>query len=209
MKNRYDQGWGAVELTNVTYQGPPIDDPAILDRLPADYRGLLTQINGFIQFGGGLHIRGACTDPSWHSLTLVWGGELALYKLYPRLRSSDVPFGQDALGDQFFLRDGGVYRLSGETGTLEPLDCGLFGFLDAAQADPVEYLGLHPLIRFYNEGGSLEPGQLLSAYPPFCTREAASGVSLKAVPAAERIAFLAHFAAQITNMTDGQKVAIN
>ena len=197
-----------MELTNLTYQGPQIDDDAILDRLPTDYRGLLEQINGFIQFGGGLHIRGACLNPAWHSLATAWIGEHALYKLYAALSSSDIPFGQDALGDQFILRGGIVHRLSGETGALEPLGCGMFGFLDAAQADPVEYLGLHPLIQFFREGGELEPGQLLSAYPPFCTKEAAAGISLKAIPATDRLAFLADFAAQIAGVADGGKVVI-
>ena len=67
-----------MELDHVTYQGPPIDDPAIMDLLPADYRGLLEQINGFVQFGGGLHVRGACQSPAWHAVRIAWEGEQAL-----------------------------------------------------------------------------------------------------------------------------------
>lgn len=43
-----------MDLVDVSYQGPVIDDPQILDRLPHDYRSVLEQINGFTQFGGGL-----------------------------------------------------------------------------------------------------------------------------------------------------------
>ncbi len=197
-----------MELRNVTYQGPPIDDPATLHRLPVDYRTLLEQINGFIQFGGGLHIRGACVQPIWHSLAPVWSGSQALSTRYPSVAPADIPFGQDAVGDQFLLRAGMVYRLAAETGELEVLDRGLFAFLEAAQADPVEYLALQPLLRFQHEGGALRPGELLSVYPPFCTAESASGVSLRAVPAMERIAFLAELAEQLRGVPEQGKVRI-
>ncbi len=39
-------------------------------------------------------------------------------------------------------------------------------------------------------------------------REAVAGRSLKALPAAERLAFLADFAAQIAGVADGGKVVI-
>jgi hypothetical protein len=197
-----------MELTHLTYQGPPIDDHSILEKLPANLRGFLEQVNGFIQFAGGLHIRGACQAPDWHSLAEIWSGSLALSRLYPTIADSDIPFGQDALGDQFILREGVVHRLMSETGEITSLDCDFFGFLQSAQNDPLEYLGLHPLIQFQNEGGELKPSQLLSAYPPFCTTQAASGVSLKAISAVERVKFLADFAAQISNFADGTNITI-
>ena len=197
-----------MELTDLTYQGPPIDEYSILEKLPADLRGFLEQVNGFIQFSGGLHIRGACQSPDWHSLSEIWFGSLALSKLYSTINDSDVPFGQDALGDQFILRDALVHRLMSETGEVTSLNCTFFSFLQSAQNDPQEYLSLHPLIQFHNEGGELKPGQLLSAYPPFCTTQAESGVSLRAISAVERIKFLADFAAQISNLPDGTSVKI-
>lgn len=79
-----------MELHNLTFQGPPIDDMITLDKLPADLRGLLEQVSGFIQCGGGLHIRGACVTPDWHPLAEVWSGSLALWKLYPALKKDDI-----------------------------------------------------------------------------------------------------------------------
>jgi hypothetical protein len=35
-----------MEFTHVTFAGPPIDDPQIVTRLPANLAGLLQQING-------------------------------------------------------------------------------------------------------------------------------------------------------------------
>jgi hypothetical protein len=194
---------------HITFRGPPMDDPEMLSRLPADLRRLLTEVNGFILFDGGLHIRGACLQPDWHSLRKVWEGELALPDLYTRVQYEDVPFGEDCLGDQFLLRDGIVYRLAAETGELSSLNSGLFAFLDEAQKDPVNYLNLQPLLQFQREQGrSIKPGELLDAYPLFCTAESANGVDLKAVPALKRLSFLAHVAAQISKLPDGAKIQI-
>ena len=72
-------------------------------------------------FDGGLHVHGACLDPGWHSLRHVLEGPEALYRLYSVLAPTDIPFAQDALGDQFILRQGIVHRLAAETGDLEAL----------------------------------------------------------------------------------------
>jgi hypothetical protein len=189
-----------MKLKNIIYRGPQLDDQETFDRLPEDYQALLAQMNGFIKFGGGLHVRGACLEPTWHSLREVWTGEHALHRSFTQLQIDDVPFGQDALGDQYLLRNEVVHHLRAETGALDSLHCGLFDFLAAAEANPVEYLALAPLLKFQEQGQQLEPGQLLSAYPPFCTKESAQGVHLAAIPMMERIAFLARFAAQIADV---------
>ena len=80
-----------MELEQVTFVGPPIDDPEILERLPSSLSGLLRQINGFIQFDGGLHIRGACNAPAWHSLRNAWDGDESFHSLYRDLRIVHLP----------------------------------------------------------------------------------------------------------------------
>jgi hypothetical protein len=191
----------------VSFRGPPINDPEILARLPQDLRQLLAGMNGFIMFDGGLHIRGACPEPEWHSLRKVWEGALALSALYPVIRPDDVPFAEDCMGDQFVLRDGVVHRLAAETGELSSLEAGAFDFLDKAQEDPTEYLCLQPLLQFQQEQGrSISPGELLDANPFFCMAESEEGVQLEAVPALERLSFLAHVAGQISKLPDGAKI---
>lgn len=195
-----------MQLEHVTYTGPPLDDGDLLDRLPANLAGLLRQINGFIQFHGGLHVRGACREPDWHSLRDAWDGEAAFWRLYPEVRQADVPFAEDCMGDQFVLRDAVVHKLSAETGDAESLGVGLREFFEAVAADPVEYLSLHPLLQHQQDGGGLEPGQLLAAFPPFCTKESADGVSLAAIQAGERRRFLADLAAQLREVPEGGKI---
>jgi hypothetical protein len=195
-----------MELSNVTFRGPPIDDEPLLARLPANLQALLRSMNGFIQYHGGLHVRGASEGPAWHSLRAVLEGESALHAVYEELRPEDVPFGQDCVGDQFLLRDGQVHRLLAETGEIEFAAAGLRNFFEMVQADPVEFLKLHPLLQLQSEGAVLQPGELIHAYPPFCTKEAAQGVSLRAVPAQQVISFHAAMAAQLP--PDGQQFKV-
>jgi len=187
----------SMEQPNPTYAGSQITDIEILDRVPEDYGRLLNQTNGFILFDGGLHVRGAVLDPEWHSLRKAWLGASALHKLFPAIEETDVPFAQDCLGDQFVLRAGIVNKLDAEIGDVERLGMSLETFLSHAHENPVEFLSLQPLLQFISEGGKLRPGQLLSVYPPFITKESADGVSLKAISMYDRLGFLADFARQV------------
>jgi hypothetical protein len=45
-------------------------------------------------------------------------------------------------------------------------------------------------------------------YPPFCTAESSSGVSLKPIPALERIRFLADLAKQIRRLPERTKIRL-
>jgi hypothetical protein len=188
------------------YIGRDVTDQEIFDRLPGDYRSFLGQMNGCILFNGGLHIRGCANDPDWHSLRRVWIGDDRLSALYPAVHADDVPFAQDCFGNQFLLRSNSIFRLDGETGDIENLEIGWQEFFKGAIADPTKVLSLQLFERFKIDGGSLDPGQLLSVYPPLCTKETANGVSMKATPMFERIKFLADFAAQIASAPDGSKI---
>lgn len=190
-----------MELSKPKYVGSEITDVEILAKLSEDYRQLLTEINGFVLFDGGFHVRGAVLSPEWHSLRKVWIGDFALYKLFPAIEETDVPFAQDCLGDQFVLREDVVYKLDAEVGEVDSLEVDLQTFLEQARENPVEYLSLEPLLQFISEGGKLQLGQLLSVYPPFIAEESANGVSLQAISMFDRIGFLADFAKQIANLS--------
>ena len=43
---------------DISYVGTAITDLDILRRLPASHQQLLSEENGFLLFGGGLHVRG-------------------------------------------------------------------------------------------------------------------------------------------------------
>lgn len=195
-----------IDLAAVTYTGPAIDDAALLAALPGELRSFYERVNGCILFAGGLHLRGICQAPPWHSLQHAWLGARALHTRYPILTADDIPFGEDAVGDQFVLRAGLVWRLAAETGELEPTEVGFAAFMEAARTDPVEFLSLWPLLQLDREGKALEPGQLLSVYPPYCTAESAKGVNLQPIPALERQAWLADFAAQVRAVPDGRAI---
>ena len=193
-----------LQLASISYQGPPFSEASVVvPRLPPVLAALLRDVNGFVQFGGGLHVRGICAAPTWHSLEEVWLGRLAIHRHYPAVLESDVPFAQDCVADQFFLRSDVVFKLFAETGEIESLDLGLLEFLRSAQDDPAIYLDMQPLLELQRLGGRLVPGEVVHVYPPFCTAESAEGVSVRAVPIPEALSFLADFASQIGGLSDG------
>lgn len=198
-----------MDLSNITYQGPEYEtDQEVESLIPDNLLSLLQQLNGFIQFGGGLHVRGICKEPEWHSLRSALVGETAIHKLFPAVGPSDIPFAQDCVADQYILRDRVVYKLYSETGEIECLELGLASFLSAATTDPVEFLGLEPLLQLQNEGVSLEPGEVIGVYPPFCTEEARKGVSLKPVAVGEALMFLSDFSKKIGSVEDGENIGV-
>jgi hypothetical protein len=190
------------------YRGPEVDDPEILGKLPEEYQELLHTVNGYVAYYGGLHVRGACQLPEWHSLRAAWLGPDAVHRLFPEVKPDDIPFAEDALADQFVIRSGIVWKLSAETGEVVSLGLDLAEFDAAVRADPDEFLQLGPLHQFRAEGGRLEPGELLSVSPPFVFKESADGVSLKAVPALERRRLLSALARQLRDVPDGTAVRI-
>jgi hypothetical protein len=115
-----------------------------------------------------------------------------------------VPFAQDCVADQYILRDRKVHKLYGDTGELLELHLTLPEFFAAVDASPVEFLAMEPLQLHQKNGGVLLPGHVLHVYPPFCTQQAEHGVSVKAVPYKEAMAFLSSFSQQMPSMSNGQ-----
>jgi hypothetical protein len=188
--------------TDYSYIGPPIDDSHILVELPVPLIRLLVERNGFIAYDGGLHVRGACLAPSWHSLRYWLRSDDALHRQFSAVRESDVPFAEDAFGDQYLTRDDEVHRLVAAQGEVQALSFGVKGFLAAVERDPVGFLGLEKLRKFRDEGGVLAPGELLSPDPSTMAAESSRGIGFRAIPAAERIAFLAKLARTVGESPD-------
>ena len=198
-----------MNLQEVSFRGPAIDDPEILAELPVELREVLEENNGFVQFGGGLHVRGACREPAWHSLRTAMYGPLALHTLYEEIDETDIPFGQDCSGDQFIIRGGEVHQLAAEVGEIDPLEKDLIAFLEFAWEDPIESLCMHPLVQYREDGSVLQPGQLLLAYPPFCTGQSGANASLRAISAGEVISFHADLARQLVDLEDGEQFSFS
>ncbi len=117
------------------------------------------------------------------------------------------------MGDQFLLREGRVFRLTLETAFLENMNLSLPEFLREAEENPVDLLQMHPLLKLQKQsegrGASrLAPGQLIHAYPPYSTAQAADGVSLRAVPADQQLDFELEFFRKLRDLKDGETFQI-
>ena len=122
-----------MDLPGLTYRGAALDDVDILDRLPTDLQQLLAQRNGFVAFRGGLHVRGACVEPKWHSLRAAMEGPESFAARFRTIKQDDVPFAQDVFGDQFVLRDGKVLKLDSYADQLEEVAAGVVDFFAKVQ----------------------------------------------------------------------------
>jgi hypothetical protein len=180
-----------MKLLGVTYKNTEIDDQGTFNALPEVLKKFISQVNGIIGYKGGIHFRGCVKEPLWHSINEVWTGKLAFWKKYPDVLDIDIPFAQDCMGDQYLLRNDKVVRLYGETGELEFMGITFIEFLDAVEKDPLTILGLYPLAQFEAEGNRLQPGMLLQAFPPFCTKSPLESITVKAVPVEEQLIYLA------------------
>jgi hypothetical protein len=188
-----------MKIPGITWVGEKVDDEELLGNLPLNLVKILSDTNGFILYEGALHVRGASLTPEWHSIRAAMLGEAAFHKLYESVLITDIPFAQDQLGDQFFLRDGRVLRLSGETGDTEPVADSIDEFFRCVGEDIEGFLNV-------GLGQTMQPGQLLRAYPPFVFQESGADISLKPVPADELIKFHADLARQIRDVPDGGQV---
>ena len=197
-----------LDLPHLTYSGGPLDDPSIVDGVPPDFASLLRARNGCVAFQGGLHVRGACRDPAWHSLRQAWEGADALHQLYEEVRPTDVPFAEDAFGDQLLLRDGRVLRLTGELGELSEVAVGLEEFFAGLMTDPGRILDYEPLLKFLAGGAELRPGQLLACHPPFVLAAEGTRRELRAVDALEQRRFLADLARELHGLPEGAEVRL-
>ncbi|MFN3402549.1 MAG: SMI1/KNR4 family protein [Cytophagaceae bacterium] len=179
-----------MKLLGIIYKNDQTPDEDMLKKMPAEYQTFLKQANGLIAFKGGLHLRGCCNEPLWHSIAEAWEGKNAFWKYYPEVLDIDIPFGQDCMGDQFLFRNEKVIKLSCETGEVELLNLSFFEFISQVTEDPLKILGLHPLIQVEAEGKSLQPGELIQAYPPFTMNPGGIDITLKIVKSEEQISFL-------------------
>jgi hypothetical protein len=92
------------DFSGIVFEGPPLAETTLLSQMPEAFASILSEKNGFIAFRGGLHVRGICENPEWHSLEDAWIGASALHRLFPEISPNDIPFAQDCMGDQFVFR---------------------------------------------------------------------------------------------------------
>ena len=196
----------SLELPHLIYPGAALDDLEILERAPAELAAALRVRNGSIGYLGALHVRGACHAPAWHSLRHAWEGPDALHELFEDVRPADVPFAEDAFGDQFLLRDGRVLRLNGELGEVSAVAESLGSFVASLWSDAEQVLDYQPLLTFRQSGAELRPGELLAAHPPFALQADHSTRELRTVDALERRRQLAGLARRLRGLPDGAEV---
>ncbi len=198
------------ELTGITWKGPSIDDPGLLDDLPPELAQILGRVNGFILHGGALHVRGAVLQPPWHSLRQAWRDpKQSIGVLYRLPLDAGLPFAQDAVGNQFLLREGVVWRLAAETADLASMGTPLVDFLVSAGRDPQQVIGTTILMRFQSDGNRLTPGHLLRVRPSLRSDPRGEGGRIDAQPCADLIRIQAKAAREYRGGSDRVRIHLD
>jgi hypothetical protein len=190
----------ATYFSNITYFGQNIDDQDTFDILPQYLKEFMTQSNGLIAFSGGIHFRGCVRTPEWHSLYHFWFGSYKLSDLFDEIDINDIPIAQDCFGDQFLIRKGHIIKLLSETGEVVSLETDFNGFIKQIISDPIRTLNIESIEDF-----NLQPGQLLSAFPPFCIKTDTKR-SIVSIKAEDRIVFLSDLSKQLRNLSEGAEI---
>lgn len=190
-----------MEMKNITWSAGGSTDDAMLSNLPSELQNLIGASGGFILHHGAIHFRGCTLEPKWNSIREIYWGNQSLGMKYPELDVDDIPFAHDQVGDFYIWRDSEIFHLDAETGEVSIFEHSLEEFLKNIEKDIEEYLNIS-LDR------KLAPGRLLHAYPPFCTAEAADGVSFRDVPTDELIAFHIDFSRQIRDVPEGAQISV-
>ena len=197
-----------IDSSHFDYLGSDIDDQDTFNELPIEFQELLKQQNGYIRYSGAFHMRGCCMEPKWHSLARYWKGDMALSDLYPNIASDDIPFAENAFGDQLFLRDNSVWYMNGETGNIACYNRNLQEFLALIEEDPTTHLNCPLLEPFLANGGVIEPGQLLHAYPPLISNHPTENLTITPVPQEEQLGSLSQLAAFFAKMNQKKSNSI-
>ncbi|GAA4380289.1 SMI1/KNR4 family protein [Hymenobacter koreensis] len=195
-------------MQDITYVGEPVSDAATFKQLPYELQSFLLQHNGLIAYLGGIHFRGCCHEPKWHSLREVWTGDTAFCKIYPKVKASDIPFAQDSLGNQFLLRKGVVWFLDSETGEVANLNVPFQVFLIGIERQPDQALDLSAVATFRQLGTYLQPGELLAIFPPTCIQTDGQNVKISRMSVESRLYSLADLYRQIRRLKPGQKITV-
>ncbi len=197
-----------VDLPGLIYEGPPLEEAELATTdLPANFAGLLRQINGFVCLHGGFHVRGFCRAPAWHALSTVTEGPRALHAHYRSVQPGDLPFGEESLGDQFLLRDGEVHRLYTETDQIEALSIGLGTFLGGLASEAI--FELPDFLYDWYSQGRLTADKAVQVYPPFAAAKPESGYSFAPVPRLELLDYHIELSKQIRDLPEGTRFRID
>lgn len=196
-----------MNLPNITYRNQTIEDRTTYNSLPSELKEFYQLCNGLVALNGGVQFRGCLKEPKWISLYDIWKGPSKLVGVYESVKQTDIPIAQDAFGDQYFYRNGTIWKLNGESGYIESQKCTLEQFIINIENNPYDYLSLHQIYELREMDIKLKNGEMMNVYPPFMFK-AENKRSYKPVSVSEQISFLKKLYTDTKDLKDGQAINI-
>lgn len=181
-----------------------VDSGPIMSQLGGE---IWSRRNGFYAFDSALLVR-PFSSPCLPLGVVEWNDPSGWKKKFDTDLSSDVFFAEDVFGEQFSLRDSGVFKFRPETGETELFARDLHSWADAILGDNALHTG-QPLAReWQNQNGALPRGYRLAPKLPFVVGGEYATSNLTSMRDSELIEYSAQIANQIANLSDGSQIRI-
>lgn len=182
--------------------------PAIIDqagRFADELLQLLETRNGFFAFGPALHV-----FPS-RSSGVSWGlAEWNMPTLWKHTYSAFVDpglcFAEDLFGNQFSIRNDGVYSFQVETGEMRPIATSIDHWAEVILSDDRLWTAWPVAQIWANQYGPLPLHKRLHPARPFVCGGSYEIDNLRPIDAAEMMAKWGTFARQIHDLPDGAQI---
>jgi hypothetical protein len=122
--------------------------------------------------------------------------------------STEIFFAEDAFGEQFSLREGGVFRFNPETGQIDPFAESIGAWAQKILDNYALHTG-QPLAReWQKQHGPLQKGCRLAPKIPFVAGGEYAVTNLASMGDVELMEFRSQIANQIANLPDGAEFQI-
>lgn len=168
---------------------------------------LLEARNGFFAFGPALHVfPSESTDLSWG---LVDWNMPGLWKCeYLSFVDPGLCFAEDVFGNQFSIKDGGIYHFEVETGTLKSIAPSVEKWAELILTDDQLWTGWPFAQRWAEHDAPIQIHKRLHPATPFICGGSYEVENLRPVDASEMMAKWGSFARQLHELPDGAQIKI-
>lgn len=168
---------------------------------------ILSERNGFYAFESALLVR-PLSSQSLPVGVVEWNDAAGWKKRFQTDLSAEMFFAEDVFGEQFSLREEGIFKFNPETGAVEYFAKTLEDWAETVCEGFGMHTG-HPLAHeWQRQHGALKNGQRLAPKIPFVAGGEYCVANLVPMDDIELMVYRAQIANQIANLPDGADIKI-
>ena len=199
MKKLIDIASGALSPSPIVSEAGPL--------LGSLLEEILSEKNGFYAFESALLVRpfSSATAPLG---VVEWNDPSGWKRKFDADLSSEIFFAEDVFGEQFSLRNDGVFKFNPETGEIELVAKSLDAWAEKVLEDYAVHTGQPLAHEWQKQHGALPKGCRLAPKQPFVAGGEYVVANLASMSDIELIEFRAQIANQIANLPERAQIQI-